>query len=99
MHPVKFVISGLCTLLVAGSMTSAKGADDDQPNPYLRNVSLVRYFLSDNKERCVVDSKVWNTAIDFVANQSSKLKLIRDKEYYERSRELREEYLKSGHNS
>ena len=75
-------------------MTSAKGADDNQPNPYLRNVSLVRYFLfSADNGRCVVDYRAWNTAIDFVAYQPSKLKLIRDKEYYERSRELREEYL------
>ena len=35
-------------------------------------------------------TEAWNTAIDFVANQSSKLKLIREKEYYDRERELRD---------
>jgi hypothetical protein len=37
---------------------------------------------------CAIDEGAWNTAIDFVANQSTKLKLIRDKEYYERAGEL-----------
>jgi hypothetical protein len=41
--------------------------------------------------RCAINEGAWNTAIDFVANQSSKLKLIRKKEYDERKRELADE--------
>jgi hypothetical protein len=37
---------------------------------------------------CTIDLEAWRTAIDFVANQSTKLKLMREREHYERAEEL-----------
>ena len=80
--------TALCAIL---AMAVSAANSKDQPRPYLKNVSLVVYMLtSPKKGLCAIDWEAWNTAIDFVANQSSKLKLIREKEYYERERELRD---------
>jgi hypothetical protein len=49
----------------------------DRPNPELKGVTAVTYYgVFASKGRCAVDDNAWNTAIDFVANQSSKLKLV-----------------------
>jgi hypothetical protein len=92
----KFATSCLCALLcIAGAASSAKS--DDQPHPALKNVSLVSYRLAGpNKGPCVIDWQAWNTAMDFVANQSTKLKLIKDREHYERARELADKISETG---
>ena len=58
--------------------------------PFLKNVSLVVYevFPAADKRLCTIDLEAWRTAIDFVANQSTKLKLMREREHYERTKEL-----------
>jgi hypothetical protein len=88
MRKPKFAGSWLCALLcIAGAVSPAKS--EDQPRLALKNVSLVVYKLAAaNKDRCAVDWEAWNTAINFVANQSTKLKLIRETEHYERQKEL-----------
>jgi hypothetical protein len=73
---------------MAGVVSPVKS--DDQPKVLLKNVSLVPYKLAaaPNKGRCAIDVEAWSTAIDFVANQSTTLKLIREQEHYERAKEL-----------
>jgi hypothetical protein len=78
--------TALCAIL-AMAVSAAKS--EERSWPFLKNVSLVSYkFVSESKDLCAINEGAWHTAIDFVANQSSKLKLIRDKEYYERAGEL-----------
>ncbi len=80
----KFTICCLCAFL---GMSPARS--EDHPRLGLKDVSLVNYHLvSGMKDRCVINVEAWNTAIDFVANQSNKLKLIRWKEHFERDKEL-----------
>jgi hypothetical protein len=40
------------------------------------------------KGPCAIDRKAWNTAIEFVANQSSKLKLVTDAAHHEQFEEM-----------
>jgi hypothetical protein len=64
----------LCTVGTIEPVTAG-----DSPSLYLKDVKMVMYQLTaqpPNKGRCAIDIKSWNTAIDFVANQSTKLKLI-----------------------
>jgi hypothetical protein len=46
------------------------------------------WFRQRTKDRCVVDHRAWNTAIDFMTILSPKLKLVRSNEYHERLQEL-----------
>jgi hypothetical protein len=88
--------SWLCALLcVAGAVSPVKS--EDQPRPLLKNVSLVAYqvFPDRNKALCAIDWDAWNTAIDFVANQSTKLKLIKEVQHRERDRELLDEAIEA----
>lgn len=89
MRKSKFA-SCLCALLcMAAAASQAKS--DDHPSLSLKNVSLVRYDLfiePPNKGLCAIDLEAWNTAIDFVVNQSTKLKLIKESEHSERAKEL-----------
>jgi hypothetical protein len=50
---------------------------------YLKGVSDVTYVgsLGTKTDHCDVDMKAWNTSIDFVANQSTKLKLWREADH------------------
>jgi hypothetical protein len=85
----KIGISCLCAILcVSGAQVLAKTSDG--PNSYLKNIFLVSYSLyaGPPKGACGVDWKAWNAAIDFVANQSVKLKLITDKEHSGRTKKL-----------
>jgi hypothetical protein len=90
MRKPKFATSCLCALLyMAGAVSPVKS--EDWPSQYLKNVSLVAYRLvleSPNKAPCAIDWEAWNTAIDFVANQSTKLKLIRETDHWERGKQL-----------
>jgi hypothetical protein len=86
--------TALCAIL-AMAVSAAKSEDGARPG--LKNVSLVSYNLvSAIKDRCAINQEAWNTAIDFVANQSSKLKLIRMKEHDERRRELTDKAAEAG---
>lgn len=77
-----------CVLLcIAGAVSPVKS--EDRPRPLLKNVSLVAYKLfPGDRPHCAIDREALNTAIDFVANQSTKLKLIKEAEHYKREREL-----------
>lgn len=53
---------------------------------YLQGITMVTYrgVPETNTARCENDWKAWNTAIDFVAGQSVRLKLVRDDDYTDR---------------
>jgi hypothetical protein len=54
------------------------------------------YSLYNGSEgRCAVDWKAWNTAIDFVANQSVKVKLIRYDDYTQLEKQASDEFSKA----
>lgn len=96
MRKPKFAGSWLCALLcMAGAVSPVKSAD--RPSLYLQNVSLVAYDLfSGDRNPCAIDREALNTAIDFVANQSTKLKLIRQTDHWERGKELFEKVGEAG---
>jgi hypothetical protein len=96
MRKPKFATSCLCALQgMAGAVSPVKS--EDRPRPALNNVSLVVYTLAPaNKGRCAIDWEAWNTAINFVANQSTKLKLIREREHEERRKELLDKAKEAG---
>jgi hypothetical protein len=68
-------------------VTAAQAAD--RPSPYLKGVTTVIYTSGfEIKGPCAIDRKAWNTAIEFVANQSSKLKLMTDTVHHEKFEEM-----------
>jgi hypothetical protein len=72
----------VCALLcTVGTLVPATAGDE--PIPELKGIKVVNYKLSvdPNKGRCAIDLKALNTAIDFVANQSTKLKLTREADH------------------
>jgi hypothetical protein len=99
-------------IAVVSTTISARGADS-KPNYNLKGVSTVNYFTVaeqafGEKTHCAVDYQSLETSIDFVANQSTKLKFLRFSEYsqgmderYTKARELKkhsfEPGLKSSH--
>jgi hypothetical protein len=92
----------VCALLcTVGTIVPAKSDDDglsDRPwlSPYFKDVQMMTYEGAiQSKGRCAVDWKAWNTAIDFVANQSIKLKLIREDDHHEQEKQLIEERNKA----
>jgi hypothetical protein len=86
--------TALCAIL---AMAVSAARSEDRPMPGLKNVWLVSYNLvSAIKDPCAINQEAWNTAIDFVANQSSKLKLIKEKEHYERGKELADKAGEAG---
>lgn len=61
----------------------------DRPSPYLKGVTTVVYTgVFEIKGPCAIDRKAWNTAIEFVANQSSKLTLVTDALHQEQFEEM-----------
>jgi hypothetical protein len=68
-----------------------------EPTPDLKGVKTVSYHgvAHQNESRCAIDLKAWNTAIDFVANQSTKLRLIRYADHLEQVKQLRDEANKA----
>jgi hypothetical protein len=88
MYKRKLLASCVCALLCATAPVKSK----DRPSLSLKNVSLVVYevFPAADKGLCTIDREAWRTAIDFVANQSTKLKLMREREreHHERAEEL-----------
>ena len=85
MYNRKILALCLCALLCAATPVKSQ----NRPTPFLKNVSLVVYsVVASDKGRCAIDQKAWNTAIDLVANRSTKPKLITEKEHNERGQEL-----------
>jgi hypothetical protein len=83
-------------IAVVSATISARGADS-KPNYNLKGVSTVNYLtiaeqLFGEKTICAVDYQSLETSIDFVANQSTKLKFLRFAEY---SHEMDERYTKA----
>ena len=75
-----------CVCVVLGILPARS---EDGPTPLLKNVSIVSYMLVPGaKDRCAINEEAWKTAIGFVANQSTKLKLITIKEHHEGGQEL-----------
>jgi hypothetical protein len=74
----KAIVSRLWFLSIClwALITVAQAAD--RPSPYLKGVTTVEYTgILATEGRCTIDRKAWDAAIDFVANQSSKLQLVR----------------------
>ena len=93
MYNQKFLVSCLCALL--GATTPVKS--QNRPSPFLKNVSPVVYsVVAADKGHCTIDLKALNTAIDLVANQSTKPKLINEKEHHERGQELVDKASEAG---
>ena len=61
----------------------ATGEVRAEPIAYLKGVTLVTYMgiVEHKTAHCDIDFKAWNTAIDFVANQSMKPKLVREADH------------------
>jgi hypothetical protein len=81
-------LSAFLLMLIAVSVAQASNS----PSPYLRGVTTMTYhgFINrEDKGRCKTDWKAWNTAIDFVANQSTKLKLMTDVEHNEQIEQMK----------
>jgi hypothetical protein len=83
---------------VAAQAADGQLRDDDLVPPYNYNLAGVtsvvyglvfsdRLFLADDND-CQIDWKAWHTAIDFVANQSNKLKFVKFEEHRRMSKEL-----------
>ena len=97
-------MKGLSTVIAAvlctvGTIVPATAAD--RSSPFLKGVKTVSYKLSvepPNKGRCAIDLKAWNTAIDPIAKQSTKLKLIRDADHLEQEKQLSDELSKTREN-
>jgi hypothetical protein len=86
----------LCTV---GTIVPATAAD--RSTPFLKGVKTVSYKLSvepPNKGRCAIDLNAWNTTIDPIAKQSTKLKLIRDADHLEQEKQLSDELRKTSEN-
>lgn len=89
--------SVMCVLLLLPRPVSA----GDRPNPFLKDVKIVSYQVSvqqPNTGPCATDLNAWNTTIDSVANQSTKLKLIREQDHLKQARQLSEEANKAVEN-
>jgi hypothetical protein len=94
--PSVVIAAVLCTV---GMILPATAGD--RSSPFLKGVKIVSYKLSiesPNKGRCAIGSNAWNTAIDPVANQSTKLKLIRDADHLEQEKQLSDEVRKTSEN-
>ena len=50
-----------------------------------------------NRGPCAIDLEAWDTAIEFVANQSIKLKLIKEREHREQAKQLSDKVAEAGH--
>jgi hypothetical protein len=86
-------------LCMVGTIVPATASD--RSSPFLKGVKIVSYKLSvepPNKGRCAIDLNAWNTAIDPVANQSTKLKLIRDADHLEQEKQLSDELRRTSEN-
>jgi hypothetical protein len=73
----------------------------DRSAPFLKGVKIVSYKLSiepANPGRCAINLNAWNTAIDRVANQSAKLKLVRDADHLDQEKQLSDELRKTSEN-
>src|SRR6516165_7611647 len=70
------MIRGLILVLALLAITPAQAKD----GYYLKGVTTVTYLgiVETKTAHCDIDMKAWNTSIDFVANQSLKLKLLRE---------------------
>jgi hypothetical protein len=86
----------VCALLCTVG-TIAPAVAGDRPIQELKDVKIVHYvgLAEDDKSRCATDMGAWNTAIDFVANQSTKLKLIREVDYLKQVDQLYNEVIKA----
>jgi hypothetical protein len=78
-------LSAFLLMSIAVSVAEARNS----PSPYLKGVTAVTYHGAMKDEgRCKIDWKAWNTAIEFVANQSTKLKLMTEDEHQEQIDEI-----------
>ena len=73
------MIRGLILVLALLAITPAQAKD----GYYLKGVTTVTYLgiVETKTAHCDIDMKAWNTSIDFVANQSTKLKLWREADH------------------
>jgi hypothetical protein len=85
---VQLIVSHLSCLLCQWMLT-ATAHSADNPTRYLKGVAVIWYEpIFELSKQCSVDFKAWDTALEFVANQSIKLKLIRSIDHYNKMDEL-----------
>jgi hypothetical protein len=71
-------LSAVIAVLLCTAVPAKAG---DRPSPYFKGVKVMSYWGAvQTKGRCAIDLNAWNTAMDFIANQSFKLKLIREQD-------------------
>jgi hypothetical protein len=72
-------------------------AASDAPNGYLKGIKVISYDLGVEKtvggNQCSIDQDNLNTSIEFVANQSTKLKIVPPDQKMKRTNELMGEAL------
>jgi hypothetical protein len=98
MNNHRIAIPFLCALLcTVGTIVPAKSDDDGpwgRPSRYFKGVKMMSYDGAvQTKGRCAIDWKAWNTAIDVVANQSVKLKLIRGDDLWEQTKQRKKTWV------
>jgi hypothetical protein len=92
------MIRALVLLCTVGTIVPAMA---DGPIRELKGVTIVRYqliFDQPNTGVCAIDWNAWNTAIDFVANQSTNLKLIREVDHNEQLKQFSDELRAANEN-
>ncbi len=79
---------GLSFCITAMLLSDSKAAGDG-PSEYLDQVSIISYFTIIEKNndagKCRIDWDAWDTALQFVANQSARLKIITQKDHTDTS--------------
>jgi hypothetical protein len=88
---VRYWIS-LCLIVLFLTEGKAQIISGSGPNQYLKGITAITYtdYFEDQMTgpRCAIQRENWKIAVDFVANQSTTLKLINEKEYRTRHDEL-----------
>ena len=79
------ILSALLLTMPMGNPATADG-----PNQYLHGVSAMTYigFIEPNTGHCAIDWQGWNTEIEFVANQSTKLNFLKNSEKTKQAKAL-----------
>lgn len=88
---------GVLVLLCLFGMTRLLAAADVS-SPFLKGLLSIKYQISverPNTGPCTINLDRLTTAIDSVANQSTKLKLVRQRDHFEEDRQLSDEVTKA----
>src|SRR5215472_7450526 len=81
----------LCLAMLVGFPAIATA--QDHPSRYMKGIKIIAYFpayleKTVGGDGCKIDEGNLNTSLQFVANQSTSLKIVTERERYERGDEL-----------